>query len=323
MNPISVNGVMVCQNTEMELEHGDVLELVYGRHAFEVVFKPPPEAKPAPLGTVETKENPNIEASENSSWSSIENNKGLVYTSKGVRSSVRIAGYDIDGTIIKTKSGNVFPKTTDDWQLNFAGDKIKQKLKRLHESGYKICFFTNQGGIAKGKVDVNEFKQKVTKIIDLLGVPIQTFISIENGFLRKPLPGMWFEMRDNCNDNLKLELEKCFFVGDAAGRPEVGKGVQKRRKDHSLADRFFAENIGISFYTPEEHFLDVRKEQWIAPEFNPAKCFDDNIPLLTPQDSKIPADKQEIIVMVGLPGSGKIFHYEKCVFYKTKADLSF
>lgn len=42
------------------------------------------------------------------------------------------------------------------------------------------------------------------------------------------------------------------FVGDAAGRPE--NKMLKTKKDHSTADRLFAINIGIKFFTPEEHF---------------------------------------------------------------------
>lgn len=55
-----------------------------------------------------------------------------------------------------------------------------------------------------------------------------------------------------CNEGLTVDKQESFYVGDAAGRPEISK---KRKKDHSCADRLFALNIDIQFFTPEEHFL--------------------------------------------------------------------
>ena len=70
------------------------------------------------------------------------------------------------------------------------------------------------------------------------------------------------------------EIKNIIFVGDALGRPQ----------DFSDSDRLFAENIGISqIYSPEDFF-------GIAP---------------------IPAfnEKKELIVFVGMPGSGKNTYY--------------
>ncbi|XP_075147464.1 polynucleotide kinase 3'-phosphatase isoform X2 [Haematobia irritans] len=293
INPSGVNGLMALQHSECELRHGDVIEIVFGRHPFEVQFKPLPEQ-------IRKSEIDQCYEKYDDVWSEVENGKMLVFTSKGVRSSPKIACYDVDGTIIRTKSGNVFPKTCDDWMLNYP--EVPKKLKSLFEDGFKICFFTNQGGIAKGKTDLNEFKQKVMQIIAKLQVPVQAFIAITDGYYRKPLPGMWEHLQKTENNSVTINKDKSFFVGDAAGRPEVGKGKAKRRKDHSLADRLFAKNIGITFYTPEEHFLNVKKEEWIRPDFDPTVDLGDQ-PLLEPAKTKIPHDKIEIIVMVGLPGS--------------------
>lgn len=302
LNPCGINGLMSLQHSECELQHGDVLEVVYGRHPFEIHFKPPPE-KPVICEEVEDFEmnNKNIEEAPADFWSDVEKGKMLVFTSKGVKASEKIASYDMDGTIIKTKSGNVFPKTCDDWMLNYP--EVPKKLKALKEDDFKICFFTNQGGIAKGKTDLNEFKQKIKLIIAKLQVPVQVFIAITDGYYRKPLPGMWEHLEKHANNGIRISKEKSFFVGDAAGRPEIGKGKTKRRKDHSLADRLFAYNVGLRFYTPEEHFLSEKQEDWIRPEFDPTKDFS-CLPLLEPKDTILPAEQCEMIIMVGLPGSG-------------------
>ena len=43
--------------------------------------------------------------------------------------SENVAGFDMDGTIIKTKSGKVFPKDKNDWIFLF--DNIPEKLNSL------------------------------------------------------------------------------------------------------------------------------------------------------------------------------------------------
>jgi bifunctional polynucleotide phosphatase/kinase len=69
----------------------------------------------------------------------------LVYTTDDVKASSKVAGFDMDGTLIKTKSGAVFPKNTGDWQL--WSPKVVTKLQQLHADGFKIVIFTNQRGI--------------------------------------------------------------------------------------------------------------------------------------------------------------------------------
>ena len=81
----------------------------------------------------------------------------------------------MDGTIICTKSGRVFPLNVDDWQLLYQ-PQVKQTLQRLYkDEGYKIVFITNQNGLSTGKTNIKDFRHKVDSIVQTLGVPLQLF----------------------------------------------------------------------------------------------------------------------------------------------------
>lgn len=95
----------------------------------------------------------------------------------------------MDGTIITTQSGKVFPTNFQDWKLLFS--QIPGKLKQLKEDGYKIVFITNQAGFKKGNPKPLDFRQKLSDIRAKLGIPIQVFISPGSGKYRKPSTGMW------------------------------------------------------------------------------------------------------------------------------------
>lgn len=62
---------------------------------------------------------------------------------------LQIAGYDMDSTLITTKSGRVFAQNYDDWMILYS--EIPGKLKQLYKDGYKIVIFTNQAGISEYK----------------------------------------------------------------------------------------------------------------------------------------------------------------------------
>uniref|UniRef100_A0A182T3N0 PNK FHA domain-containing protein n=1 Tax=Anopheles maculatus TaxID=74869 RepID=A0A182T3N0_9DIPT len=183
-------------------------------------------AEPSPAVKHDSKSpKPTVEAA----WQSFDDAQLHIYTSAGVVASEKVAAYDMDGTLIKTKSGNVFPKSIDDWQIAFP--EVPGKLKSLHRNGFKLVIFTNQAGIGKGKVRIEDFRQKIEALVRKLSVPMQVFIATGAGKYRKPRPGMWQTLCDSHNDGVAIDRVRSFYVGDAAGRPELKKPI-KRKKDH-------------------------------------------------------------------------------------------
>ncbi|XP_047001116.1 bifunctional polynucleotide phosphatase/kinase isoform X2 [Schistocerca americana] len=322
-NNSAVNGLALKKNETYTLKEGDVLEFLLGQYAHTVRFcaksggsvslhKGIKRATEHPCQPAKrlcedfyTSQRVNdlkdaisteVTPCSEDKWEYIDNNKLIILTSKGCKGSSKIAGYDVDGTIILTKSGRVFPKDNDDWKISFI--EVPGKLKHLWSSGFKIVFFTNQAGISKGKVKIEDFKSKIRNIISRLGVPVQVFISTGKGIYRKPAPGMWNVLVEKKNDGVAIDKTASFYCGDAAGRD--ANWAPKKKKDFSCSDRLFALNIGLKFYTPEEHFLGYKAAQFNLPEFNPSALMQDK-PLCEP------AVLFQAVILVGGPGSGKSF----------------
>jgi len=208
-----------------------------------------------------------------------------------------IAAFDMDYTLIKPKSNNVFPKDENDWKLLF-GNKIIEKLKKIKKD-YQIIIFTNQKGLSKGKTTIEQLSKKMYDIQTLLDIDIDVIISTTNDYYRKPLTGMWRFYKSH--RNTEIDRNKSFYVGDAAGRIYTAKlPNSKTKKDHSSDDRFFAHNIKLQFYTPEQ-FFDIPDENHHITNLvfdNPDldNSINDSININT---------NNNLIIFVGPPASGK------------------
>ncbi|KAG4070370.1 hypothetical protein HA402_006512 [Bradysia odoriphaga] len=298
VNNSGINGFALKKDQMYVLQPDDVLEILLGKYFYEIVFETDSAAdqrtdKVSVSPTVATVKSADVV------WESVGDGKLLIFTPANVRASNKIAAYDLDGTIITTKSEKRFPQDVDDWKIF---PYVAPKLSSLHQDDYKIVFFTNQNGISLGKYKVEDYKKKTEAIVTKLGLPIQVFAATGKTIYRKPMLGMWNYLCEHKNQSVKINKNESIFVGDAAGRP--ANKVLKTKKDHSTADRLFALNIGIKFQTPEEHFLKHSTSTWVRPLFDP-KGFVAPKSLLDPPDSRLVSTKLEVILMVGCPGSGK------------------
>ncbi|CAO3608788.1 unnamed protein product [Cunninghamella echinulata] len=217
--------------------------------------------------------------------------------------------FDLDGTLIKTKSGNVHSKDSRDWV--WWHSSIPEKLKQLHSEDYKIVIFSNQNGL-KNDQRINEFKAKVTDILDQLPMPVLLFASLHKDVYRKPMKGMWDELVQEYND-VEIDLKNSFYVGDAAGRPVGWK--PNKKKDHSCVDRKFAANIDIKFYTPEKYFTNENEAEFSWGPVNIMEYSKPSTESLAKLSSLVPKNKSaaELILLIGAPASGKSSFAQKYI----------
>jgi bifunctional polynucleotide phosphatase/kinase len=159
----------------------------------------------------------------------------------------------MDDTLIRVKSGAKFPKDSNDWV--FWHEKVPLKLKELADDGYKLVIFTNQNGITMGHTSAKDIQTKIQNISKQVGVDIMVFIASADDEYRKPSTKMWDLLVSKYNNGLKIDKEKSFFCGDAAGRKTA------KHKDFSDTDYKFALNCDIPFKTPEVLFLDEEEEK--------------------------------------------------------------
>jgi len=172
----------------------------------------------------------------------------LFWEHPDVKPSTKVASFDYDGCLANT---SLFKKGPDAWSILFPS--IPEKLKKLHDDGFKLVIFTNQSEIGKAAKPetklkaMNEKKGRLIGFTQKIGLPFQIFVataktSQADGY-RKPGIEMWNFLQTHCNGGFSINKSESFFVGDAAGR----------KKDHSDCDKKFAEALSLTFHT-EEYF---------------------------------------------------------------------
>lgn len=175
-------------------------------------------------------------------WWSNDSDGLLIYETKGIYSGTQVAAFDLDNTIIKTKSGKPFAVDENDWV--FTSPQVKPKLQANHKNGINNVIMSNQNGIGNGKQNKTQWMAKIEQVTAALGVPMYVIAATEDNDYRKPETGMWDYYSCTLNQFSLIDKSKAMYCGDAAGRPN----------DIGDSDKMFAQNVGISFYTPEQEF---------------------------------------------------------------------
>lgn len=228
--------------------------------------------------------------------------------SGSVSASTKIAGFDMDSTLISVKSGAKFPKDANDWK--WMCDAVVPKIRQLQLENYRIVIFTNQGGIESGKQKSSDILEKIDQICAALGEKehgvIFALVASCKDQYRKPSPFLWDLFVQKMNQGTMPDAST-FYVGDAAGR---------KKRDHSCADRSFAFNAGIRFMTEDAFFLGASPQDIDSvpfPEDPRVTEFKRNVKLGYSSPYQVPVSSApvEIVLMCGMPGSGKSTIYQQ------------
>ena len=155
---------------------------------------------------------------------------------------------DLDGTLIDTISGNVFPKGVFDMRFKY------DVLDAIKKYSPKVLFVvSNQAGISKGFVKEDSFKAKLDYVTmslrDYLGINVYSdYCTAEdsNDPRRKPNTGM---VDDLVTAHIPFSLskfkEKCLMIGDASGKE--ANETPDGKKQFSDSDKKCAENFGVDY----------------------------------------------------------------------------
>jgi len=170
---------------------------------------------------------------------------------------IKLACFDFDNTLVRSKSGSLFAKDANDWILCFPN--VKTKLQELWQDGFQIVIFSNQMGVKTKKTSVEELIQKFTDFQKEIQVPLIVAFSTDDDYYRKPLTGMFVEVLVRIVVKTGIPgvvvATNSFYCGDAAGRPKNWRPDAK--KDFSRSDLYFAHNNKLDFRVPEQVFEDM------------------------------------------------------------------
>lgn len=195
---------------------------------------------------------------------------------------------DFDWTLVKPKNNKRFPKDINDWEWLYPS--VPEKVKEYNTKNNIIIIFTNQ---------TKDWKHEQIKLVAReLQVPIFIMIAT-NKKAHKPnidFYNTFFELNEI--DKKIFNLKKSLFIGDALGRKD----------DFSDSDKIFAENIGVKCISPEEAFLNCdtsNNNNKKNNNNNLDNSNDDKNSNIVLPNLPLYKTKPEIIIMVGIQGSGK------------------
>lgn len=157
-------------------------------------------------------------------------------------SKYKILFADLDGTLIKTKSGETFPKGIWDMELRF---DVIDTIKKLNPE--YVFIVSNQGGIEKGFVNEFNFCVKLSFIVHSIEEYCDTTVDYyycssnnKDDENRKPNYGM---LKDALTEHdINYDKSEMLMIGDASGKPG----------QFSDSDKKTAENFGIDYLDIED-----------------------------------------------------------------------
>lgn len=136
---------------------------------------------------------------------------------------------DVDGTLRKTKSGELYPRSADDVEILPNRASV---LKRWMDDGYDLFFVSNQSGVSSGKLSMEDADGAFQRTVELLTAEEKDLVVKEVAycphtafpagcFCRKPLPGLGIYLMQKH----LLDPSQWVMVGDMASDAEFAKNI--------------------------------------------------------------------------------------------------
>ena len=127
-----------------------------------------------------------------------QNDNYLMGTTKDFILTNKLAMFDLDGTLIHTKSGKKFPMDQDDYKLGYGPYKshyhesdilkeLQDVFDKLTELGYTTIIISNQKGLLRSKQNIDEWKDKIEDIQFELDIPLLVCEAMKDDKYRKQL----------------------------------------------------------------------------------------------------------------------------------------
>ena len=159
---------------------------------------------------------------------------------------------DLDGTLIKTISGETFPQGIWDMQIRF---EVLDKIKEVKPE--YLLIVSNQGGIESGFVDAHNFRAKseyitraISEYCDCKCYAMYCETNDKSDKYRKPNTGMLHSIFEKyVGDDFYYIKQKSLMIGDASGK----------EGQFSDSDKKTAENYHID-YIDVEDFINTNWE---------------------------------------------------------------
>ena len=157
--------------------------------------------------------------------------------------------FDRDGVIIEDCH---YIKNHEDVKLC---PGVKKLIRYLYNEKHKVIIVTNQSGISRKYLSWQDYQEVTSKIINLLGSPnpitaiyANSFTDKNNGFWRKPNPGMLFQAAKDYS----IDLESSILIGDRKTDLDAGVNAGIKKLVHVLTGHGASERERIISKTDKE-----------------------------------------------------------------------